>query len=103
MNAELLQAALEKAGNINTLINVVSRRVRQLSANGGGITRPMVADTANLGMADIALREIIEGKIGWDMPTADEWSAPVKRKRSRKAGAKVPRSPMLPAISAVAA
>jgi DNA-directed RNA polymerase subunit K/omega len=92
MNSELIQAALEKVGNINTLINVVSRRVRQLSLGGGGITRPMVADTANLGMADIALREIIEEKIGWDMPAADEWSQPVRRKRTRtKAAPKTPR------------
>jgi len=102
MNSELIQAALEKVGNINTLINVVSRRVRQLSLGGGGITRPMVADTANLGMADIALREIIEEKIGWDMPTQDEWSQPVKRKRSRtKSTAKTPRSAS--ALDAVAA
>jgi DNA-directed RNA polymerase subunit omega len=105
MNAELIQAALEKVGNINTLINVVSRRVRQLSAGGGGISRPLVADTTSLGSADIALREIIEGKIGWDMPTFEEWSLPVKRKRTirGKAGAKIARSPLLPPIDAVAA
>lgn len=101
MNSELVHAALEKVGNINTLINVVSRRVRQLSLGGGGVTRPMVADTANLGMADIALREIIEEKIGWDMPEAEEWSQPVKRKRSRTKPTKTPRPAS--AIQAVAA
>jgi DNA-directed RNA polymerase subunit K/omega len=104
MNAELLQKALDKVGNINTLINVVSRRVRQLSAGGGGISRPLVPDTASLGSADIALREIIEEKIGWDMPSLEEWSLPVKRKRSRtKPGAKAPRTTLTPAISAIAA
>jgi DNA-directed RNA polymerase subunit omega len=104
MNAELIQKALEKVGNINTLINVVSRRVRQLSAGGGGISRPLVADTASLGSADIALREIIEGKIGWDMPTLEEWALPVKRKRSRtKAGARALRSTLTPMVDAVAA
>ena len=101
INSELIQVALEKVGNINTLINMVSRRVRQLSAGGGGISRPMVADTTNLGMADIALREIIEEKLGWDTPEMEEWSQPVKRKRSRaKPAAKALRTILPPAVAA---
>jgi DNA-directed RNA polymerase subunit K/omega len=104
MNAELLQKALDKVGNINTLINLVSRRVRQLSAGGGGISRPLVPDTASLGSADIALREIIEEKIGWEMPTLEEWSLPVKRKRSRtKPAPKSTRPSLSSVINAVAA
>jgi DNA-directed RNA polymerase subunit K/omega len=102
MNAELIQKALEEIGNINTLINVVSRRVRQLSAGGGGISHPLVANAGSLGFADIALREIIEGKIGWEMPAMEEWSQPVKRKRSRaKPGGKALRAkPDLDALAA---
>jgi DNA-directed RNA polymerase subunit K/omega len=81
MNAELLQQALEKVGNAKTLINVVSRRVRQLNAGGGGLSRPLVSDTAQLGIADIALREIIEEKIGWDLWMSDPAPRPVRRRR----------------------
>jgi DNA-directed RNA polymerase subunit omega len=68
MNPELLKQALAKVLNPHVLINLVSRRVRQLNAGYGERSRPLLADTANLGLADIALREIIEDKLGFDMP-----------------------------------
>ena len=68
MNAALVKKALEKVPNPNILVNLVSRRVRQLNGGGGGAGRPLVSDIANLGAADIALREIIEDKIGFDLP-----------------------------------
>jgi DNA-directed RNA polymerase subunit omega len=83
VNAELCKQALEKVGNPNVLINIVSRRVRQLSAGGGGMGRPLVADYTNLGAADIALREIIEEKIGWDIPELEELHRPVAKKRKK--------------------
>lgn len=67
MNSELIKKALEKVGNPNILVNIVSRRVRQLTTGGGSSSRPLVADTANLGAADIALLEIIEDKMGWEL------------------------------------
>jgi DNA-directed RNA polymerase subunit omega len=83
MNAELQKKALEKVGNPNTLINVVSRRVRQLNMGSGGISRPLVLDAHTLGAGDIALREIIEEKIGWEHPeeTVETPHAPKKRKK----------------------
>jgi DNA-directed RNA polymerase subunit omega len=83
MNAELVKKALEKVGNPNTLVNLVSRRVRQLTYGGGGISRPLVLDTGNLGMADIALREIIEDKMGWEMPEIVKLVRPAPRKRKK--------------------
>ena len=68
MNAELVKQALAKVLNANVLINMVSRRVRQLNAGGGDLSRPLVANVGNLGLADIALREIIEDKMGFEMP-----------------------------------
>lgn len=68
MNAELCKKALELVGNPNVLINLVSRRVRQLNAGGGGMGRPLLQVPASMGLADIALSEIIEEKIGFDMP-----------------------------------
>lgn len=63
---------MEVVGNANTLVNMVSRRVRQLNAGGGGSSRPMIADTVGLGAADIALLEIIEGKMEWSIREAEE-------------------------------
>ncbi len=83
MNAELCKKALEKVGNPNVLINLVSRRVRQLNSGGGGSNRPLIADATNLGMADVALREIIEEKIGWDLPEPVELTRPMPKKRKK--------------------
>jgi len=82
MNAELCKKAVEKVGNPNVLVNVVSRRVRQLGS-GGGRSRPLVLAPAGMGLADIALTEIVEDKLGWDVPKpgAAVRQAPKKRKK----------------------
>ena len=76
MNAELCKQAAEKVGNPNVLVNLISRRVRQLNSGNGGLCRPLIADVGNLGAADIALREILEEKIGWEMPDMVELVRP---------------------------
>ena len=81
LNSELAKKALEKVGNPNVLVNLVSRRLRQLNSGGGALSRPLVADAANLGAADVALREIIEDKIGFEMPEVVELTRPVGKKR----------------------
>jgi DNA-directed RNA polymerase subunit omega len=83
MNAALVKKALEKVLNPNILVNLVSRRVRQLNSGGGGRSRPLVADVVNLGAADIALREIVEEKMGWEMPEIVELTRPTGRNRKR--------------------
>jgi DNA-directed RNA polymerase subunit omega len=83
MNAELVKKALEKVLNPNVLVNLVSRRVRQLNAGGGGASNPMVADVVNLGAADIALREIIEDKIGFEMPEIIKLTRPTAQNRKK--------------------
>jgi DNA-directed RNA polymerase subunit omega len=67
VNTELCKLALAKVGNPNMLINLISRRVRQLNAGGGGLSRPLVDNTTHLGASDIALREIIEEKMSWEV------------------------------------
>jgi DNA-directed RNA polymerase subunit omega len=84
VNAELCKRAAEKVGNPNVLVNLISRRVRQLNSGGGGLCRPLVSDTANLGAADIALREILEEKIGWEMPEPVELVRPQPKKRRKR-------------------
>ena len=77
-----MKQALVKVGNPNTLVNLVSRRVRQLTS-GGGASRPLIEQAGTLGAADIALLEIIEGKMDFVSPEpTTEVLAPKKRRRS---------------------
>ena len=84
MNAEFTKKALEKVGNPNVLVNLISRRVRQLNSGGGAASRPLVAEVGNLGAADIALLEIIEGKMGFETPEVVELIRPVAKKRKKR-------------------
>lgn len=83
MNADLTKKALEKVGNPNVLINLISRRVRQLNSGAGALSRPLVSDVGNLGVADIALTEIIEDKVGFEMPELVELVRPTAKKRKK--------------------
>jgi DNA-directed RNA polymerase subunit omega len=68
MTSSLLEEAFKVIPNQQTLVNVVSKRVRQLTQGH----RPMVETTLRMGFSDIALREIIEGKLKWEAPGAAE-------------------------------
>lgn len=59
MKSDLVDKAAEIIPDPQVLINVVSQRVRQLN-NGRA---PLVDTLPSMGAADIALIEIIEGKI----------------------------------------
>ncbi|MEC7857243.1 MAG: DNA-directed RNA polymerase subunit omega [Verrucomicrobiota bacterium] len=59
MNSELVEKALEVVTDEPLLINLVSKRVQQLN-NGRS---PLITLVERMGTADIALTEIIEGKI----------------------------------------
>ena len=85
MNSEYVKQALAKVGNPNVLVNLISRRVRQLTS-GGGSSRPLIDQAATMGAADVALLEIIEGKMDFVATTAaeeEEEVLPVARKRRR--------------------
>ena len=60
MNAKNIDAASKIVPETQILINMVSRRVRQLNSG----SRPLVETDPGEGIADIALREIAEGKLG---------------------------------------
>ena len=62
MKAELVQAASEVITNQQILVNMVSRRVRQLSLGH----RPLVQCAPGLREADIALTEIANGKLTFE-------------------------------------
>lgn len=68
MRDEYLQSARKIISDPNILINVVSRRVKQLRRG----SRPLVVSLEKLAPEDVALREIIEGKITYRLPTAEE-------------------------------
>ena len=63
MNSQLLQEASAVIPNQQLLINVVSRRVRQLGLGH----RPLVEATPRSSLTDIALREIIDGKLTYEL------------------------------------
>ena len=83
MNAILVKKALETVLNPNVLVNMVSQRVRQLNSGAGGRCRPLVANIANLSAADIALLEIIEDKMSFEMPDFVELTRPTGKNRRR--------------------
>jgi DNA-directed RNA polymerase subunit omega len=62
MNADLVEAAAKIIPNHSILINMVSRRVRQLSLGH----RPLVEFAPGLRAADIALTEITNGKLTFE-------------------------------------
>ena len=59
MRSDLVEKAREVIPDSPILINMVSQRVRQLN-NG---RPPLIRVIQRMGQADIALQEIIEGKI----------------------------------------
>ena len=66
MRDDYLKAALKVIDEPNILINVISTRVKQLRRG----SRAMVESLEKLSAEDIALREVIEGKITYELPTA---------------------------------
>jgi DNA-directed RNA polymerase subunit omega len=62
MKPDLVKAASEVITNQHILVNMVSRRVRQLTLGH----RPLVEYVPGLGAADIALSEIARGKLTFE-------------------------------------
>ena len=83
MNADLVKKALEMVLNPQVLVNMVSQRVRQLNSGAGGRCRPLVAEVGNLSTADIALLEIIEGKMSFEMTEIPQLTRPTGKNRRR--------------------
>ncbi len=63
MRDDYIKDALKSVNDPNILINVVSRRVKQLKKGN----RPLVESLEKLSPEDVALREIIEGKISHEL------------------------------------
>ena len=63
MRDDYIKDALKTINDPNILINVVSRRVKQLKHGN----RPLVESLEKLSPEDTALREVIEGKISHEL------------------------------------
>ena len=66
MRDEFIREAQKVIPDPNILINVISRRVKQLRRG----SRPLVESLEKLSPEDVALREVIEGKISYELHTA---------------------------------
>lgn len=60
MNIDYLEKAKERVPNIPLLINLVSRRVKQLNTQQRPLVKP---DGPHMSKLDLALKEIAEGKL----------------------------------------
>ena len=91
MKPNLVKAAAEVIPNPKILVNMVSKRVRQLCLGH----RPMVEFVPGLGHADIALSEIAAGKLTFELilnqngkgaaPRVVQFPAVVVKKPKKKA------------------
>src|SRR5438874_11902082 len=82
MNAELVRQALEKVQEPAVLVNMISRRVRELNAGA----RPLLINKGNLGACDVALVEIIEDRMTFEMPEIIKLIRPTAQRRKRPQG-----------------
>lgn len=89
MKTQLIMSASKVIPDHMMLVNVISRRVRQLAFGH----RPLVACAPGTGLADVALTEVIEGKLSYEaapvLKATDEPAAvipfPVKDSPRKKA------------------
>jgi DNA-directed RNA polymerase subunit omega len=73
MRTELVTAASKVVHSQQILVNMVSRRVRQLTLGH----RPLVEYAPGLGHADIALTEIATGKLVFESTSGQNGNTPV--------------------------
>jgi len=104
MRDDYLQAALKIIDDPNILVNVVSRRVKQLKRGN----RALVESLEKLLPEDTALREIIEGKISFELATPEEMAANARFNATRpyavgnvRSGPPAPEKTHAPALQSV--
>jgi DNA-directed RNA polymerase subunit omega len=73
MRDDYLKSARAVIDDPNILVNLVSKRVKQLRRGH----RALVESLEKLSLEDTALREIAEGKISYELPTPAELAASV--------------------------
>jgi len=76
VNPNYLELAKERISNVPLLINVVSRRVRQLNQGHRPLVKP---DSPQMPNMDIALKEIAEGKLSAEISFAPARNLPEEK------------------------
>ncbi|MDR0727820.1 MAG: DNA-directed RNA polymerase subunit omega [Puniceicoccales bacterium] len=71
MKEDYLKQAQQAIPNVDILINLVSRRVKQLRHG----SKPLVDSLEHLEPEDVALREIIEGRISYELYVSNKKDA----------------------------
>lgn len=79
MKQAFVQDALKSVHSPQILVNIVSKRVRQL----GQGARPLVLVDPKLTFMDIALKEVAEGKLTYEA-VEEAPAAPAPTKKSRR-------------------
>lgn len=78
MNSTRVEQALQTVGSPQKLVNLVGCRVRQLSSKQR-IAAPLIEGAATLQQLDIALEEIIQGKITYECYDLDDSNQQIPR------------------------
>lgn len=86
MKQNLTQDALKVVGSPQVLVNIVSKRVRQL---GQGF-RPLVIAPPYMTFMDIALKEVADGKLSFELIEVDSPADPRPTPGGRKKRKTVP-------------
>lgn len=73
MRDEYIREAQKVITDPNILINVVSRRVKQLKTG----QKPLIESLEKLSPEDVALREVIERKIDFELYEPEKESSPL--------------------------
>lgn len=81
MKSELVEKASTIISDPQVLINVVSRRVAQLTDPKSAFRSPLVSTMPHTAVSDIALMEIIEGKLHYfvEEPDLSEYDAQLEK------------------------
>ncbi len=68
MRDDYLRSALQVVDDPTILVNIVSRRAKQLKRGN----RPLVVSLEKLSAEDTALRKVAEGKISFELATPED-------------------------------
>jgi DNA-directed RNA polymerase subunit omega len=71
MKSKYLNDAIQRIPSPELLVNVVSRRVRQLTQGH----KPMIQVEPKMELHDVALKEIADGKLSFEMVEGEEVAA----------------------------
>ena len=80
MRHTYVQEALKQIKSPEILVNIISRRCRQL----GQGARPLVEVHPKWTFMDVALREVAEGKLSYELITTEEAEKATTRKPRRR-------------------